>query len=69
MLTRRDFIRAAALAPWLSPHAAAQGRGVVVNDIHSQLTATRVHRIVPPLRSTPRATLSRPPATSTGPCA
>ncbi len=48
MLTRRDFIGAAALAPWLPLDAAAQGRGVIVNDIHSQLTATRVNRIVTP---------------------
>lgn len=48
MLTRRDFIGAAALAPWLPLEAAAQGRGVIVNDVHSQLTATRVNRIVAP---------------------
>ncbi len=49
MLTRRDFIRAAALAPWMPLNAAAQERGVIVNDIHSQLTATRVNRIVTPV--------------------
>lgn len=49
MLTRRDFLGAAALAPWLSPlDAPAQERGVVVNDTHSQLTATRVDRVVTP---------------------
>jgi FAD/FMN-containing dehydrogenase len=49
MLTRRNFIRAAALAPWLPPlEASAQARGIVVNDIHSQLTATRVDRVVTP---------------------
>ncbi|HET9405341.1 MAG TPA: FAD-dependent oxidoreductase, partial [Burkholderiales bacterium] len=49
MLTRRDFIKTAALAPWLSPlEAPAQARGIIVNDIHSQLTATRVNRIVTP---------------------
>ncbi|MGH8641280.1 MAG: FAD-binding oxidoreductase [Burkholderiales bacterium] len=50
MIRRRDFIKAAALVPWL-PQAGAlaqPARGVVVNDIHSQLNATRVHRIVEP---------------------
>jgi len=50
MITRRDFIKATALFPWLSQFdALAQpAHGVVVNDIHSQLNATRVDRIVEP---------------------
>ena len=47
MITRRAFLKAAGLAaywPYASAHARA--RGIVVNDIHSQLTATRVDRIV-----------------------
>ena len=49
MIDRREFLRWASLAAaW--PHAArsAEPSGVVVNDIHSQLNATRVHRIVEP---------------------
>jgi hypothetical protein len=49
VLTRRDFLGAASLAPWLPLDAAARGRGVIVNDIHSQLTATRVNRIMAPV--------------------
>jgi FAD/FMN-containing dehydrogenase len=50
MIRRRDFIQAAALFPWLAQvDALAQSaRGVVVNDIHSQLNATRVNRVVEP---------------------
>ena len=48
MITRRNFLKTAALAAaW--PYDAAHARsGVVVNDIHSQLTATRVNRVVTP---------------------
>jgi FAD/FMN-containing dehydrogenase len=50
MLTRRQFIGAASLAPCIAQvEAAAGASGVVVNDVHSQLTATRVNRIVAPL--------------------
>jgi len=50
MITRRRFLEAAALAPLLPQlDAVAQATsGVVVNDIHSQLTATRVNRVVVP---------------------
>jgi len=50
MITRRRFLEAAALAPLLPQFDAyAQtASGVLVNDIHSQLTATRVNRIVVP---------------------
>ncbi len=46
MINRRQFLGAAGLsAAW--PYDVALARpGVVVNDIHSQLTATRVNRIV-----------------------
>jgi FAD/FMN-containing dehydrogenase len=51
MPTRRQFLRAAtqagtglALAPYASRSAAAAG--LAVNDIHSQLNATRVERVV-----------------------
>jgi FAD/FMN-containing dehydrogenase len=45
--TRRDFLRVAALAAaW--PYPPARAAGVVVNDIHSGLNATRVNRIVEP---------------------
>jgi FAD/FMN-containing dehydrogenase len=47
MIDRRDFLRAAALAAaW--PYMPARAAGVVVNDIHSGLNATRVNRIVEP---------------------
>ncbi|HSL71069.1 MAG TPA: hypothetical protein VK864_12560, partial [Longimicrobiales bacterium] len=57
MPNRREFLRIAGLtAVW--PHTAAWAQtpakpkanfeGIVVNDIHSQLTATRVARIVQP---------------------
>jgi len=47
MINRRNFLRVAALAAaW--PYAPARAAGVVVNDIHSGLNATRVNRIVEP---------------------
>jgi FAD/FMN-containing dehydrogenase len=47
MITRREFLRIAGLAAaW--PYAPARAAGVVVNDIHSGLNATRVHSIVEP---------------------
>ena len=49
MLTRREFLEAGtaiALAPYGCGERSAPG--VVVNDIHSQLNATRVHRVVQP---------------------
>ncbi|GAC1656145.1 MAG: FAD-binding oxidoreductase [Gemmatimonadaceae bacterium] len=49
MVDRRDFLRIAGLTA-VSPYAAGwpEPTGVVVNDIHSQLNATRVHRVVTP---------------------
>ncbi|HEX9685905.1 MAG TPA: FAD-binding oxidoreductase [Burkholderiales bacterium] len=47
MISRRQFLRIAGLAAaW--PYAPARAAGVVVNDIHSGLNATRVHRAVEP---------------------
>jgi len=47
MITRRTFLRIACLAAaW--PYAPARAAGVVVNDIHSGLNATRVHSVVEP---------------------
>jgi len=49
MISRRDFLKVTGLAVgW--PHAPvlAAAQGVVVNDIHSQLNATRVHSVVEP---------------------
>src|SRR5256886_16594601 len=54
MLTRREFLEVGATAGTaiaLPPYGCAGERsapGVVVNDIHSQLNATRVHRVVKP---------------------
>src|SRR2546426_6537774 len=54
MLTRREFLEAGATAGTaiaLAPYGCAGERaapGVLVNDIHSQLNATRVHRVVKP---------------------
>src|SRR5213596_3090883 len=54
MLTRREFLEVGATtgaAIALAPYGCAGDRsaaGVVVNDIHSQLNATRVYRIVKP---------------------
>ena len=48
MLTRREFLEAGT-AIALAPHGCAGERpapGVLVNDIHSQLNATRVYRVV-----------------------
>ena len=48
MLTRREFLEAGT-AIALAPYGCAGDRsapGVVVNDIHSQLNATRVYRVV-----------------------
>ncbi len=50
MLTRREFLEAGT-AFTLAPYGCAGERsapGVLVNDIHSQLNATRVYRIVKP---------------------
>ena len=47
MISRRQFLRIAGLAAaW--PYAPARAAGVIVNDIHSGLNATRVHSIVTP---------------------
>ena len=43
-LTRRDFLKASSVFA-LQPRA--DEGGVVVNDIHSQLNATRVREVVP----------------------
>src|SRR5207247_9917704 len=54
MLTRREFLEVGATtgaAIALAPYGCAGDRsaaGVVVNDIHSQLKATRVPRVVQP---------------------
>ncbi len=49
MLNRREFLGIAGLtAAWPHCATAAGPSGVLVNDIHSQLNATRVHRIVQP---------------------
>jgi FAD/FMN-containing dehydrogenase len=49
MLTRRNFLIASGLAAgWPCHNALGQPRGVVVNDIHSQLNPVRVHRIAEP---------------------
>ena len=50
MLTRREFLEAGT-AIALAPYGCAGDRsapGVLVNDIHSQLNATRVYRVVKP---------------------
>src|SRR5437773_10519476 len=50
MLTRREFLEAGT-AIALAPYGCAGERsapGVLVNDIHSQLNATRVYRVVKP---------------------
>ncbi len=53
MRTRRDFLNGAvqagtglAFLPYVSGMASAQSAGTLVNDIHSQLNQTRVHRVV-----------------------
>ena len=49
MVDRRAFLKiAGASTAWRSVALAADSHGVVVNDVHSQLTATRVNRIVEP---------------------
>ena len=51
VITRRQFLKAGGVVPLLSfPFALsrAASAGLVVNDIHSQLNATRVQRIVAP---------------------
>src|SRR6266704_1100908 len=49
MIDRRDFLRIASLtAVWPYAPTWAQPSGLIVNDVHSQLNATRVHRIVEP---------------------
>jgi FAD/FMN-containing dehydrogenase len=49
MLNRREFLGIAGLtAAWPQVAAPAAQSGVIVNDIHSQLSATRVHRIEEP---------------------
>jgi FAD/FMN-containing dehydrogenase len=50
MLNRRDFLKTAglfALWPYGSVQQASASTGILVNDIHSQLNATRVDCIVP----------------------
>src|SRR5215211_4753760 len=44
-IRRREFLKAAGVAA-LSPAFAQQPAGTLVNDIHSQLNATRVRRLV-----------------------
>ena len=49
MIDRRECLKLASLAAaWPYAASAAQSSGVIVNDLHSQLNATRVHRIVEP---------------------
>ena len=55
MLTRREFLERSArasalalLAPYGCHRGTGDGAGTVVNDIHSQLNATRVSRIERP---------------------
>lgn len=49
MMDRREYLKLASVAAvWPYAAAAAQPSGVIVNDLHSQLNATRVHRIVEP---------------------
>lgn len=49
MIDRREFLKITGVAAvWPNVTAAAQPSGVIVNDVHSQLNATRVHRIVQP---------------------
>ncbi|MGH8131343.1 MAG: FAD-binding protein [Steroidobacteraceae bacterium] len=49
MIDRREFLKIAALtAGWPCASALAEPSGVIVNDLHSQLNATRIHRIVEP---------------------
>lgn len=49
MIDRREFLRIAGLtSAWPYATAWAQPSGVIVDDLHSQLNATRVHRVVEP---------------------
>ena len=49
MIDRREFLKIAGLtAAWPCAGAWAQGSGVLVNDLHSQLNPTRVDRVVEP---------------------
>src|SRR4030095_15679879 len=59
MLTRREFIRTAALFA-LGPHALGQRRQEIwVNDVHSQLNRTRVRELLTPRRSEELAQIVR----------
>jgi FAD/FMN-containing dehydrogenase len=49
MINRREFLGIAGLAAaWPRAAAWAQPSGIIVNDLHSQLTATRVARVAEP---------------------
>ncbi len=49
MIDRRSFLKlAGAAAAWPPVAICAEDQGVVVNDVHSQLNATRVNRVVEP---------------------
>jgi FAD/FMN-containing dehydrogenase len=49
MIDRREFLKITGMAAtWPCAGAWAQPSGVVVNDLHSQLNATRVNRVVEP---------------------
>src|SRR5688572_18988039 len=49
MINRREFLGIAGLtAAWPQIAESAAPSGVIVNDLHSQLNATRVHRIEEP---------------------
>ena len=59
MLTRREFIRTAALFA-LAPHVLAQRRQEIwVNDVHSQLNRTRVRELLTPRASEELAQIVR----------
>jgi FAD/FMN-containing dehydrogenase len=59
MLTRREFIRTAALFA-LAPHALAKRRQEIwVNDVHSQLNRTRVRELLTPRTSEELAQIVR----------
>jgi FAD/FMN-containing dehydrogenase len=59
MLTRREFIRTAALFA-LAPHVLAQRRPEIwVNDVHSQLNRTRVRELLTPRTSEELAQIVR----------
>jgi FAD/FMN-containing dehydrogenase len=48
MIDRREFLKIAGLTAAWPAGAWTQPSGVIVNDLHSQLNPTRVHRIVEP---------------------